>query len=557
MDLLQALVGNPVDGEFGFVAAGFEDAGSPGGELEHGGTAEAPVGDEEGAALVEFGLGFFLAGVWAWDGEFELGDRDGDACELSEFVLGDIEGEEGGGSGLNFAAEAFGYAVPLGAAAGGEEEAIAAHHFSRPKLHFKLWCVSFNALNSGYSGAGFDADACVGGGKLEGIDDGGGVVGGGEHAAVSFGFEGDAAIVEPADGVAGLEAGEGASEGFAAAGVVLNQFAGVEAAVGDVAAATAGDADFGEDLLGGFEDGDAEVGVGFGDRDRAKEPGSTAANDDYVGGAGHIVRSKSRCSNSLTYRGERVGAELKLIASLRLVGAFFSALLVALLDALLGTPPLLLGAIRWAWRGCWAASLRWGGFDNDGLTGGGHELGDDEAGGLASLVEDALLAGCDDDFVEGGLAGDGLQFDGGIGAEVEKAAIVVVDAGAVDVDFLVEDLGGGQGDGELVALRSEVLGDVAGAELAEVDASADFAVGNVEKGCRTNCQVAEGAFSAAGDDGFHVEDGGGEFADVADLLDDDGADVNFGFGLGGVEDFFDVGDEGFACAEEADAEEAG
>ena len=46
LDLLQALIWNPVDGEFGFVTAGFEDAGPPGGELEYGWAAESPVGDQ-------------------------------------------------------------------------------------------------------------------------------------------------------------------------------------------------------------------------------------------------------------------------------------------------------------------------------------------------------------------------------------------------------------------------------------------------------------------------------------------------------------------------------
>ena len=227
-------------------------------------------------------MGLFLIGGWAGDGEFELSFWNGDACELGELFLGDVEGEEGGGGGFDFAAEAFGDAVALGAAAGGEEEAIAVHDFPISQLHFEFRGFGFNLANGGNSGAGFDANACVRCGELEAIDDGGGVVGGGKHATVGFGLEGHAAIVEPADGVAGLEAGEGAAESFAAARVVLNQFVGVEAAVGDVAASTTGDADFSEDLLGGFEDGDAAGGVGLGDGDRAKKSSCTAADDDYV-----------------------------------------------------------------------------------------------------------------------------------------------------------------------------------------------------------------------------------------------------------------------------------
>jgi hypothetical protein len=59
--------------------------------------------------------------------------------------------------------------------------------------------------------------------------------------------------------------------------------------VGDVAAASAGDFDFAEDLAGFFEDEDAGAGAGFGEGDGAEEAGGSAACDDQVeGGRGGV-----------------------------------------------------------------------------------------------------------------------------------------------------------------------------------------------------------------------------------------------------------------------------
>jgi hypothetical protein len=61
-------------------------------------------------------------------------------------------------------------------------------------------------------------------------------------------MERHAAGGEPLDGVAGLEAVEGADERPAAAGVMGGQFARVEAGVGDIAASATRNADLGEEL---------------------------------------------------------------------------------------------------------------------------------------------------------------------------------------------------------------------------------------------------------------------------------------------------------------------
>ena len=68
---------------------------------------------------------------------------------------------------------------------------------------------------------------------------------------------------------------------------MLNQVFGIEAGVGNVAASTAGDADFVEGMAAGFKKGDAEVGVMLGGGDGTKEAGGPTANDKDVG---HGVR---------------------------------------------------------------------------------------------------------------------------------------------------------------------------------------------------------------------------------------------------------------------------
>lgn len=63
---------------------------------------------------------------------------------------------------------------------------------------------------------------------------------------------------------------------------MLNQLFGVETGVGDVAASTAGDADFVQGMAAGFEEGDVEVGVVLGGGDSPKEAGGPSADDEDV-----------------------------------------------------------------------------------------------------------------------------------------------------------------------------------------------------------------------------------------------------------------------------------
>jgi hypothetical protein len=106
-------------------------------------------------------------------------------------------------------------------------------------------------------------------------------VGDGKHAAIRLGLERDAACGEPFHRVARGKSLERAEQGAFAARIARGEFARLEAGVGDVAAATAGDADFVEAARGFFEDGHARTGFGGGDG--GKESGCAAADHDDNG----------------------------------------------------------------------------------------------------------------------------------------------------------------------------------------------------------------------------------------------------------------------------------
>lgn len=198
IDLLEGfgvVLGQPVETDGAAVAAVMEGSGAPGGEFEDGGTAEAPMGDEEGALLFEFVLG---------EGYFDLGD--GDAGELGELGVADIKGEEGGDGGNDAVAEGLGETIAAGMTAGGQEEAIAVSGFSVTETDAEALGMALDGLDGGL---GFESDSGALGGVEEALGDGCGVVGGGEHSPVGFGFEGYALLGKPVDGVLGLEAAKG------------------------------------------------------------------------------------------------------------------------------------------------------------------------------------------------------------------------------------------------------------------------------------------------------------------------------------------------------------
>jgi len=108
------VLGQPVEMEWGLIVAVVEESGSPGGEFEDGGTAESPVGNQQGSLLFEFMVG---------EGNLDVGNAD--TGELGELGVADGEGKEGGNGRDEAVTEALGEAIAAGMAAGGQQEAIA------------------------------------------------------------------------------------------------------------------------------------------------------------------------------------------------------------------------------------------------------------------------------------------------------------------------------------------------------------------------------------------------------------------------------------------------
>ncbi len=263
----------PIDEEFELVMELVELAGAPGGEFEDGRAAESPVGEEEGAGLLEFGLG---------DGDLGLGN--GDPCEGMDPGGGDIEREEGWDGWMDGMTELGDHFLEAGIleSAGGDEELRAGVGFAAGEVDFEsgigLWG------DAGHFLLGEELDVVFAAGEEEGIDDGLGGVGGGKDTSVLFRFEWDAVGFEPLNRVLGLEEVERADEGFAAAGVAITQRAWVEAGVSDVAASAAGDPDFGEWRGGFFEECDGCGWVIFGGVGGGEDAGCSCADDEDVVG---------------------------------------------------------------------------------------------------------------------------------------------------------------------------------------------------------------------------------------------------------------------------------
>jgi len=127
----------------------------------------------------------------------------------------------------------------------------------------------------------------------EGIQDGVGIISCGEELAGVLAFEGDAELLEELDGAGNIEAAEDLADGVAAAAGVLLLINGV---VGDVAAAAAGDEDFGPELFGTVEGDDAGAGAAglllerAAGPDAGEEAGSTGADDRDVDGVVQVWR---------------------------------------------------------------------------------------------------------------------------------------------------------------------------------------------------------------------------------------------------------------------------
>ena len=104
------------------------------------------------------------------------------------------------------------------------------------------------------SAAAFETNAGPRCGILQAPDDLVGRVADRKHSPIAFRFERNAARLEPRDGIAGLETGERAKEFTAAARIMPSKFGGVEARMGDVAAAATGNPDLGQEVRSSFKE---------------------------------------------------------------------------------------------------------------------------------------------------------------------------------------------------------------------------------------------------------------------------------------------------------------
>lgn len=151
-----------------------------------------------------------------------------------------------------------------------------------------------DVLDSGFRA---EDDPGVAGGFQEAVDDGLGGVCFREHTAVRLRFERDSSFFKPGDGVEGLEFVEGTAKFAGASGIFFREFGGIEARVGDVAAAATGDFYFGEVVFGALVDGDAGGGIGLGGGDGCEESGGSSSYDgDGFLGRRHVgVLKREKC----------------------------------------------------------------------------------------------------------------------------------------------------------------------------------------------------------------------------------------------------------------------
>ncbi len=256
-------------------------AGAPeGGDLKDGRTGEAAVGEE----------GFFAEGGWAAGGAGSGDDLGGEAGEVAPgdaVGLGEDQGDEGG-AGLKdgdvelageVVAEAGGAELGDGEAAGGDDEGLAA----------EVAGGGFEMEAGGVGGSGMGAvdgvnsggetELGVGGGALaleHGDDPLGGAVA--KELAEGLFVEGDVVGADEGDEVVGGVAGEGGAGEVGVGGEEV--FVG-GSAIGEVAAAAAGDEDFAAGAIIAVEDersAAAEAGL-----PGAEEAGCAGAQDDDIG----------------------------------------------------------------------------------------------------------------------------------------------------------------------------------------------------------------------------------------------------------------------------------
>ena len=275
--------GHPVDRDLATVAAVSELAGAPGGELEDGGSAQAPVGDEQRAVGAELGAR-----------ERRLDVLHGDAGDVGQPRVLDVEGEERGDGWDDGVAEGFGDRQAAGGlvATRGDDQPVAEQGLARAQRQLQAERGPFDRADRGLDA---DVDAGAPGGAEQAVRDRRGVVGDREHAAIRLGLRGHAAGGEPGDGVAGLEAVEGAEQFAAAAGVAFHQLRRLEAGMGDVATAAAGDLDLREQVGRRLEERDLPAAAqSLRAGDRREEAGGSSSDDGDVAAGWHRRPLSSR-----------------------------------------------------------------------------------------------------------------------------------------------------------------------------------------------------------------------------------------------------------------------
>src|SRR5690606_30771126 len=117
-------------------------------------------------------------------------------------------------------------------------------------------------------------------GRKKTVDDAAGAVRHRKNAAVVLDFQRHATLFEPGHHVAGHEPVEGPQQLLVAARVVADELAGLEAGVGDIAAAAARYLDLGEELRPGLEYDDTSARVRFRISDGPEKSRCAAADDD-------------------------------------------------------------------------------------------------------------------------------------------------------------------------------------------------------------------------------------------------------------------------------------
>ena len=136
----------------------------------------------------------------------------------------------------------------------------------------RLWFQPLNAAAGSY------LNSQAAGGTQQAVDDGFGRIGGGEHAAIGFGFQRHTPRLEPVDGIDGIEASEQRTNPGVAPRVVGGEFFMVETGVGHVAATAPGDAHFLQHLSAFFVDGYGGARVRFGSGNGPEKSGGTPAH---------------------------------------------------------------------------------------------------------------------------------------------------------------------------------------------------------------------------------------------------------------------------------------